>query len=220
MYKPKEEFFQPAIAKKNAIDRLYKDLKTGEYKGKEIFLSFIGDPFPSQFESNYDNITAEALELLFGFGCRVSILTKGGIRALSCINQIRNFGDRIKVGATLTFKSLDRAVQYEPYAAVPLSRIDMLKVFHNLGISTWASIEPVIDHQESIRIIMDSLAYTDHYKIGKLNHTQSEVDWPKFLQHVVLLMRDNHKSFYIKKDLQAYEKLAGVVLTEREKNII
>jgi|WetSurMetagenome_2_1015567.scaffolds.fasta_scaffold01420_18 DNA repair photolyase len=213
------EFFRPARAKKYALDRLCKDLETEKYMGKEIFLHFIGDPFPSKIACNSDDVTATALALLYEKKCLVSILTKGGTRAFSCMHQIRRFGGSIKVGATLTFYHPDKSLQWEPGAALPEDRITMLRTFHEIGITTWASIEPVLEHQESIRIIMESLPYTDHYKIGKLNHAKSDVNWPKFLKHVVYLMRDNEKSFYIKKDLQVYEKLSGVILSEEEKTI-
>jgi hypothetical protein len=94
----------------------------------------------------------------------------------------------------------------------------MLEAFHALGIKTWVSIEPVLDPEQSLACIRQSLAVTDHFKIGVLNHTKNETNWPKFLADSVNTLRAAGKLFYIKHDLRAFEKDSGVVLTEKEKD--
>jgi hypothetical protein len=111
---------------------------------------------------------------------------------------------RIKVGATLTFRDPLKSRQYEPGAAPPSDRIHALREVHNAGVKTWASIEPVIDPEESLAIIEDSLPYVDQYKVGKLNHTQTETDWTNFGGRAVAMIRAAGKELYVKDDLRCY----------------
>ena len=190
-------------------------LKHGAPK-EQILISFTSDPFPIA-ETEYET-TKRALALLNHYHAKVVILTKGGLRALSALDEIRAFGDRIKVGATLTFMDQERSAAVEPGAASPADRLKMLEAFHALGIKTWVSIEPVLDPEQSLACIRASLAVTDHFKIGKLNHVANTMDWAKFLRNAVDVLRQADKPFYVKHDLRAFEQAAGVVLTPREKD--
>ena len=190
-------------------------LKRGAPK-EQILLCFTCDCF-CKAETEYQ-ITKRALALLNHYHAKVAILTKGGLRALSALDEIRAFGDRIKVGATLTFMDQERSAAVEPGAASPADRLKMLEAFHALGIKTWVSIEPVLDPEQSLACIRASLAVTDHFKIGKLNHVANTMDWAKFLRNAVDVLRQADKPFYVKHDLRAFEQAAGVVLTPREKD--
>jgi predicted nucleotidyltransferase len=79
---------------------------------------------------------------------------------------------------------------------------------HDHGIKTWASIEPVIIPEQSLQILEMCSPYVDGFKIGKLNHFEKftkDVNWAKFLEDAVAIMRKNKKLFYIKKDLLAFK---------------
>ena len=80
-------------------DRIIKSAK--KYKGceKQILLSFTGDPY-CQAENGE---TSKILEILNNFGHKVAILTKNPEKALKDIELIKSFGNRIKIGTTLTF---------------------------------------------------------------------------------------------------------------------
>jgi DNA repair photolyase len=183
---------------------------------EQILISFTSDPFPIA-EDEY-RTTHRALALLNHYRAKVAILTKGGLRAMNCLSEIQAFGDRIKIGATLTFMDAARSVAVEPGAAEPVERLAMLKTFHALGVKTWVSIEPVIDPEQSLECIRQSLAFTDHFKIGVLNHTKNETNWPKFLADSVNTLRAAGKLFYIKHDLQKFEKESGIILSDKEKD--
>jgi DNA repair photolyase len=114
-------------------------------------------------------------------GCSVAILTKGGTRCLDDADMLLNWPDgRVKVGATLTFMDADKSREWEPGAALPADRIQALAELHQIGVKTWASIEPVIDPSESLAIIRASLVHVDGYKIGRLNHMKNTTDWAAF----------------------------------------
>ena len=170
---------------------------------KQILLSFVGDPY-CPAERVHRN-TRKALGILRQAGCSVAILTKGGLR---CLDDLDTFqarpGQRIKVGATLTFSSEARSREMEPGAAPPAERIEALATLYAAGVRTWASIEPVIDPDESLSVIERSLPYVVAYKIGKLNHIASDIDWSAFCRQAVDLVRSAGRQLYVKADLRKF----------------
>ena len=72
------------------------------------------------------------------------------------------------------------------------------------GIETWISLEPVLDLEESLRIIKETHDYVDHYKIGTLNHVRSSItpaQWGSFGRRAINLCTAYNRSYYIKHDL-------------------
>ncbi len=177
--------------------------KEAENATRQILLCFMSDPYCSA-ETEYRR-TRYALNVLHDSSCSVAILTKGGHRCLEDLDLFRSWPEgRIKVGATLTFAENAPSIEWEPGAALPDERLDMLKTLHKNGIKTWASIEPVIIPAQSLAIIESSLPHVDAYKVGRWNHdTRSNaIDWESFGYSAVKLIRDHGKSLYVKKDLQ------------------
>ena len=132
-----------------------------------------------------------------------------------------SFGDRIAVGTTLTFLDEGKAREWEPYASSPQEQLQTLKILHDAGIKTFASFEPTIDPQESLRLIERTLKdnSVDHYKIGKINHYKDAHKWQAWRQYLidcVNLLRPSGKEVYYKFCLR---RLApDVELTKEEKN--
>lgn len=182
------------------MDALTKEAKTAT---RQILLSFISDPYCKANETY--RATRHALGVLSDARCSVAILTKGGTRSLADIDILKRWPDgRVKVGATLTFISAERAKEIEPGAATPQDRIDALRQIHEAGIKTWASIEPVIDPVESLAVIRASLPFVDAYKVGKLNHKANTTDWKEFCIEAVYAIRKAGKGLYVKDDLRAF----------------
>jgi DNA repair photolyase len=183
---------------------------------KQVFLSFLTDPYSSF--NHKTKLTGRVLQILLDHNIPVSILSKGGLRILEDIDIIKAFGDNIQVGASLTFSSLKDSIKWEKGAAIPEERFEALKVLHENGIRTWASMEPVIFPDQSLEIMEITNSYVDAYKIGKLNHFkkhEEKFDWPKFLVDSVAIMRKYNKKFYIKKDLLEFRP-EGLYLSNNE----
>jgi DNA repair photolyase len=90
-------------------------------------------------------------EFYFEFGCDSE-------DADDLFYKIKNY---IAFGFTLTGHD-----ELEPNASTNAERIETMRKLHEAGFKTWASIEPVIDFESSLRVIEDSLGYADLYKIG------------------------------------------------------
>lgn len=195
--------------RKGFLNNLERELKKA-VPTKQILLCFLCDPYP--IHDVAPAITRQALEIFLKYGCKVVILSKGGRRVLRDLDVIKRFpAGTIKYGVTLTFMDDALRRQYEPAAASVSERLDVLGILKDAGITTFASIEPVMDPVESLRVIEASLPVVDQYKVGKLNHNkelEAKIDWAKFLMDALALIRPMNKGLYIKEDLR---KEASVV---------
>jgi hypothetical protein len=163
----------------------------------------MADPYNVlEYEMKY---TYETLKMFLKYKIPAAILTKAGTKCLRDLEIFKKFGKHIKIGATLTMDNDKDSRSWEPNAALPNDRLEMLSALHSNGITTWASFEPVINIDQSLGMMHRSLNCVDIYKIGKLNNFQGldkGMDWTRFLSLAVGLLRSNNKSFYVKHDLR------------------
>ena len=197
------------------FEKLEQSAKKMQGCEKQILLSFTGDPY-----CNAENgETRKVLEILLKYNHKVAILTKNPEKALKDIDIILKFGDRIKVGSTLTFSSDKDSQEWESGASLPESRINGLKKFSEAGIITWASFEPVIYPVQSLEMLKQVSSFISHVRIGKLNNYKGidkQIDWAKFIFDSVRISRESNLPFYIKKDLLIHNN--GVYLSGNETN--
>lgn len=173
---------------------------------QQVFISFLTDPY-SHFNKD-TKLTRRVLQILLDHQIPVSILSKGGYNILEDIDLIKKFGPNIQVGGSLTFVDKELSKKWEKTSSDPIERFETLRILHDEGIRTWASMEPVIYPEQSLQIMELTKDYVDGYKIGKLNHFQNhekKFDWAQFLRDAVAVMRKNDKLFYIKKDLLSWK---------------
>ena len=202
-----------------SLEQVEKDAKKLEGTEKPIFLSFTHDPYPGFDKDNC--ITRSILKILLAHGLSVIILSKGGHNWDRDIDLFHKFGSHIKVGATLTFTDPELSRKQEPHAALPQERFSALKILHEEGIQTWASIEPVIIPEQSLDCIRQTMDFVDEYKVGKISsggiepyaNIEHTTDWNKFLTDSVKLLRENGKRFYVKQELR---KLSSTIMLRHE----
>lgn len=174
--------------------------------GECIFLCFTCDPYPAVIDTS---ITRAAIQLIHSYGFGVQILTKGGRRA---VQDLELLGPQDWFGVTLTFLNPVASRKFEPGAALPFERMEVLGIAHALGIPAWVSLEPVLDPAETLRCITATHKYVDLYKVGKLNHhpLAQQIDWPKFGHEAVELLESLGKRYYVKRDLAELMEAAEV----------
>jgi len=193
----------------NAISEPRKDIlkliekEAPKHQGQEVFLCFTCDPYGY---GNDVSVTREAIKILHAAGVGVNILTKGGLRStkdfdLFCDNPTLSW-----YGATLTFGDLNDSLLWEPRAATPISRIHALKAAHGRGIRTWASLEPVIDPEQSLELIRRTHRFIDVFRVGKWNHDKraNDIDWKAFANDAKMLLEQRGARYHIKADLARY----------------
>lgn len=199
----KPEEFAKQTPRVDIIEKLRKEAGKTPGKGQQVMLSFTSDCYGSADREH--KLTRQAIEILKAAGYRVAILTKAGLNAARDFDLL---GEGDHVGATLTFISNDDSAKWEPGAALPEDRMNMLRAAKEEGLYTWASLEPVMDPAQSLEIIRQTAAYTDLYKVGKLNYhsAASGVDWQKFTKEAIALLEKHGKEYYIKESLRKYLK--------------
>lgn len=127
-----------------------------------VFFSFITDPcLPETF-----SLTRRCSLYSMLNGIPVTILTKmtNWVYDKSWFLDLLEEGERtglLCVGFTLTGHD-----EMEPNASPNTERISAMKLLHEQGIKTFASIEPIIDFDSSLKMIEQSIDFCDLYRIG------------------------------------------------------
>jgi DNA repair photolyase len=199
---PREEFDAGAVPKRDLLEKLEKEAR--KYQAlritEQVMLSFTTDPY----HPGDTSLTREMIKILQRYGLGVCTLTKGGRRALRDLDLFRPGRDAF--AATLTLLDDAMSLKWERNAALPLDRIETLRAFHDAGIFTWASMEPVIDPAATLEIIRRTHRFVDLYKVGKMNHISlaKPPNWRQFTHDVVKVLTEVGARHYIKRDLQPY----------------
>lgn len=148
----------------------WKLLDTLRKKG--LFFTFTSDPCLPETFPLFAKCIQEALTL--GIPC--TILTKCTKWTSTELGRglLYTKSPLLNIGFTLTGRN-----DMEKGADTNESRILAMEKIHDLGIKTWASIEPIVDLTSSWKMITETRSFCDFYKIGlmsgKKNYTPKEV---------------------------------------------
>lgn len=134
-----------------------------------LFFTFTSDPFVQENGARETHMTAILLAL--SYGVPVQVLTKRADFSNSpYYNKILDkYKDLIAFGFTLTGHD-----ELEPGASTNQERIQAMKQLHQKGFRTFASIEPVIDFDSSLRMIKETVGFCDLYKIGLMSGVKTD----------------------------------------------
>lgn len=130
-----------------------------------VFFCFTTDPcLPQTID-----VTKECAIFAMNEGVPVTILTKmvDWAYKYEYIESILKLGKKtglLCVGFTLTGRD-----DMEPFADNNQDRIYAMQDIHDMGIKTFASIEPIIQFNKSLAMIRETLGYCDLYKIGLMS---------------------------------------------------
>jgi hypothetical protein len=191
-----------AVPREDYLVRLRRDARRLQERGitGQVMISFTSDAYNPVNTS----LTRPTLETLIDNGFGFCVLTKGGTRALRDMGLYRP--ERDAFAATLTTLDDRASLKWEPKAPLPGDRIAALKVFHQRGIFTWVSLEPVIDVAAAIAIVEATHGFVDLFKIGRLNYLPATetTDWRAFTLRMLDVLNRLGVSHYFKRTLQPY----------------
>lgn len=199
-----EKWHATAEPRQKVIELFEKDAWKLRGDPRRILFCFLSDPY--QPLERTEHLTRQALEIVYKYGLKSQILTKG------CADLVRDDMELMKktdahLGVTLSFVDDEERRQWEPNASSVSDRLATLKSAHEAGIFTWVSLEPVIDPVQALDLIRKAHKYVQFWKVGKLNHMKEyerTVDWRKFLYDVQALLTKCGAKYYIKNDLRAF----------------
>jgi len=197
------EFRSGVKPKKDVLTRVGKDAKKLSGTDRRVLLCFACDPYPDCDAASM--LTRKVLRILRDNDVPFTVLTKSGLLPLRDFDLYRRGIDAF--GVTLTTPETAIAAEVEPNAGLPIERIGLLAEAHSRGISTWVSLEPVLDPVESYKAMIASVEHTDLYKIGTLNHVKCDTtpaEWRAFATRAINYCVAHKRRVYIKKDLAGY----------------
>lgn len=193
-YNPNENFANIKV-REGIVEAAKNQLSGGKYRDKKIMLCFMCDPYPAIIDTTP---TREIIKLIKDAGANVSILTKGASRAERDFDLLDS-GDSF--GVTISCNT-DMAKIHEPNADNPFVRLLILDKAKDKGIKTWVSCEPVLEPEAIYKLITEYGDSIDLYKIGKLNHYSSDINWGEFGRECERLCKEHGRNYYIKEDLR------------------
>jgi DNA repair photolyase len=184
------------------LEQLEKDAKVHAGTNIRILLCFACDPYPADRDAF---TTRKAIEIFNQYDIPFTILTKGGLVAARDFDLYK-FSDAFSV--TLTTTDEDERKIIEPGASAVADRIETLKEAHGREIFTWVSIEPAFDADRAVRIIEKTHKFTDHYKIGWLNHCKAKdigiktekISYYEMGNRIIDALERHGKTFWIKRE--------------------
>jgi CheY-like chemotaxis protein len=167
---------------------------------------------------NTFEITQRALtemKLLHDFGYGVCILTKAPMNA---VKDIPLFNPKIDcLGCTITTFDPAEIEEWEPNAPYPQYRLAALKEFHDAGIYTWVSMEPIISPATSLDVVKLTHRHVDHYKTGLMNvrgvplpDGYSNHDWKAYAADFIAMCESYGRSWFAKHTLESYLPVGAV----------
>ena len=129
-----------------------------------LFFTFSSDPFLSETT----NLTFDAINACRAFRVPVKVLTKNASEVVEdfYLNFSRHqaIDSKIAFGFTLTGHD-----ELEPNASTNAERIEAMRKLHKAGFKTFASIEPIIDLESSLKMIQSINGFCDLYKVGLMS---------------------------------------------------
>lgn len=172
----------------NALGVFENELKSNlpELQKHGLFFSFTTDPLLS----GCSDLTWEATMLAMENYIPVKILTKIAGVWIDQITEIMHpsWKNLIAFGFTLTGHD-----ELEPNASTNANRIKAIRKLHDAGFKTFASIEPVIDFESSLKVIYASCDCCDLYKVGlESGKKYDKKDLQDFIRQVYYT-RENYK---------------------------
>ncbi|SPE31654.1 hypothetical protein SBA5_90031 [Candidatus Sulfotelmatomonas gaucii] len=93
------------------------------------------------------------------------------------------------------------------HAVFPDDRLAALKAFHEKGIFTWVSLEPTLDVESSLAIVVATHGFVDLFKVGKANYLgeySKGLDWQDYTLRMIDLCARIGVRHYIERDLHHY----------------
>ena len=122
----------------------------GKYKGKELFIGSVTDPY-QPIEEKYRR-TRTLLEELQGSGAKLSIATKSDL-ILRDLDIIKTFPD---ARVSWSVNTLDEGFKDDMDKAASIkSRLAAMKVFHNAGVRTTCFISPIFPGITDVKAIVE-----------------------------------------------------------------
>jgi len=185
---------QPVL---NAVELARRDIKRLP-PGRIMFCSMT-DPYqPIEAETR---LARRALPVLLNSPFYILIVTKS-ILVIRDLDLLRSHRENLEVGFTLT--ALNDLPEMEPHSDGNSKRIEALKILHDEGLKTFASMEPWIPNiTEPAAIVERTKNRVDRFIIGSMRYAGvSRSFYARKLPSLISWLDKNHVDYYLKEELR------------------
>ena len=202
--------YAPAVLRKSRAEfaivkpkaRLMENLRldAAQMRGagdtRRVLMCFACDPYSPGLEG----IAREAIDTMTLWTRPFSILTKAGLAATRDFTHYRGFGE---FGQTIITMREQTRANMEPFASTIADRFKAFRIARDYGITTWASVEPVLDIEEGREVIRSLDGQVDTIKVGKWNHDARarDMDWLGFARWADRFRFSARSKIVLKEDL-------------------
>lgn len=198
------EWVRPKIVS-NALELLDKELPRLKNKIQNVFLCFSTDPFMYN-QPEINELTLKIIERLNRDNVKVISVSKGLYP--DELTDKTKYGSQNDYGSTIV--SLDEKYRriYEPGAAPLKERVKALRRLHDVGLSTWVSMEPYPTPnivEQDLHTILKQIKFVNKIVFGKWNYSKkisSYQEYKEFYNSTAAIVIDfckrNGIDFHIK----------------------
>lgn len=189
----------------------------GKYKGKELFIGSVTDPYNPQ-EETYGR-TRDLLEQLQGSGAKLSIATKSDL-ILRDLDLIKSFPD---ARVSWSINALDENFREDMDQAVSIERrLAAMKAFYLAGVRTTCFISPIFPGITDIKAIirqarqqcnliwLENLNLRGGYKTVIMDYIQGKYPQLYPLYHEIYDCKDRRYWIELDKEIKAFAIETGL----------
>ena len=192
----------------HALEVFIKELEANlaELQKSSLFFTFSSDPMiPETRELNWDCIVQSVIR-----DVHVQVLTKNadfihdpriGISGFGPFGAVKGskIFDMIAWGFTLTGHD-----ELEPGASITEERIEAMRMLHNAGYRTFASLEPVVDPVSTLAMFNLTKGCCDLFKVGLMSGVSKDYYDKSEVRRMAETIAESGKPVYFKKSITDY----------------
>jgi DNA repair photolyase len=202
------------LSREKKIERFFKMLAREAKKlsgdPRRVLMCFTSDPYqPLEKELH---MTRRCIETLGPNKVKMTILTKNPKLAMELDGDlIKKY--EVELATTIVWSDDKKRQEWEPNTCSIDERIEALREAREAGLSTWVSIEPIIEPDEAISVVRRLINTVGKLKIGVVDprwnaKEHKAVDWGELLKKILEILNDrmvyDKQPYYIKNGLWAY----------------
>ena len=188
----------------HAFETFVKELDANidAIRQSSLFFTFSSDPLIPETRA----LNVKCIEYAILRGVRCQILTKNAdftrdeaLRVMVSNMSGLHYGKFLAFGFTLTGSD-----NLEPGASSNKERINAMRLLHDAGFKTFASLEPVVDPSLTLEVFRDSFDGCDLFKVGLMSGVGKDYYEKEEVEQMVKGMKESGRQVYLKKSLTSY----------------
>ena len=192
---------------KYAFEVFVKELDANieEIRRSSLFFTFSSDPLIPETRT----LNVKCIDYAIQRHVRCQVLTKNADFILD--EALRHFVSNMSglhyskylaFGFTLTGRD-----DLESGASSNTERLNAMRLLHDTGFKTFASIEPIIHPADSLRIFREAEPICDLFKVGLMSGVGKDYYNKEEVAQMVKAMKESKRYVYLKKSLTSYLNL-------------